>query len=256
MFDSGVGGLSVLRVLQEKLPGEKILYYGDTRNLPYGEKSSEEIALLSRRVAEYLKSQGVKLLLIACNTATAHGIEAVQEVMGDIPVIGIIDSGARAAAQSEGTLALIATSATVESGAYPRALSLLRPELTPYSLATPALAPLVESGQTQTDAALDVIRESLAPLSESPPDNLLLACTHYPGIAPLINEVLPGVRLIDPALAMVEEAKNLLERKNLLREEGDGEVHFYVSGSPEQFAQSGKLFLGEVIRGVQYLPIG
>ncbi len=252
MFDSGVGGLSVLRAFRELLPGEDILYFADTLHVPYGEKTAEEIAGYGRQIAEYFKEQEVKLLIIACNTATVFSLDAVKEVMREVPVLGIIGAGSRALAEGSGgeRVGVLATTATIRSSAYPEAIKTLDESIDVVSLAAQRFVTLVEAGDTDSQKAREIVREDLLDFAENPPSKLLLGCTHFPGLAHLIQEVLPGVTLIDPAKALAEEARELLKRENLLRNKGGGSVTYFVSGDPASFSRSGSILLGQPIEEV------
>ena len=254
MFDSGVGGLSILRVFLEELPHEDVVYLADTVHFPYGKKTAEEIEGFGRNIAEHFKKVGVKLVIIACNTATVYSLKAVQEVMGDIPVIGVIGAGARAAVESKGeSIGVIATDATIRSHAYSDMIRSLGETAQVTPLATQRLGTLVEEGDVDSDHARAVIREELSPLLDDPPSLLMLGCTHFPGLSHLIVELLPEVKLIDPAYALVKEASDYLEKENLLRVEGGGKVEFLVTGDPMSFAKNGSLLLGHPIKDAKKL---
>ncbi len=255
MFDSGVGGLSILRIFLRKFPAEDVLYIGDTAHFPYGEKTPEEISAYGRYIAEYFKEAGIKLLVIACNTATVYSLDVVKEVMEDIPVIGVIGAGARAALEAVkgNKIGVIATKVTVESGAYPAMIRSLGGGEKILAVPTQRFVSLVEGAELDTEYARRVVREDLSPFYEDPPSGLILGCTHFPGLSHLIQEALPGVELIDPAYALVDEAADILAKMRLLREDGGGRVQFLITGDPESFSHSGSVLLGRPITDARKL---
>jgi glutamate racemase len=199
VFDSGIGGLTVFRQLVRILPEERLLYFGDTARVPYGTKSGETVVRFTLEAARFLGDQGVKALVVACNTASAYALEAVEEELG-IPVVGVIESGARAAIQEtrKRRIGVIGTTATITSGAYDRALKRLAPDLTLVSKACPLFVPLVEEGWTEHPVTRMVAEEYLAPLSATGVDALILGCTHYPLLKYLLRQVMGAdVALID-----------------------------------------------------------
>jgi glutamate racemase len=212
VFDSGVGGLTVVAALRRRLPREAILYLGDTARLPYGSKSPATVTHYTRRNVSFLERRGVKAVVVACNTASAL---ALPDLATAVPVWGVVEPGAeRAAAASGGRVGVIATEATVRSDAYPRALRRLRPDLQIASRACPLFVPLVEEGWHDDPVTEQVATRYLAPLLAGGIDTLVLGCTHYPLLAPLLARVAgPGVRLVDSAEAVAEAvAKGLAER--------------------------------------------
>jgi glutamate racemase len=212
VFDSGVGGLTVVAALRRRLPRESILYLGDTARLPYGSKSPATVTRYTRRNVDFLAQHGVKAVVVACNTASAL---ALPELALPVPVWGVIEPGAeRAAAASGGRVGVIATEATVRSDAYPRALRRLRPELVISSRACPLFVPLVEEGWHDDPITEQVASRYLAPLLAGGIDTLVLGCTHYPLLAPVLAKVAgPAVRLVDSAESVAEAvAAGLAER--------------------------------------------
>jgi len=246
VFDSGIGGLTVLKELVEALPAEDFIYLGDTARLPYGTKSAEVILRYSRENTEFLLAKGIKLLVIACNTASAV---ALHEIARDtiVPVTGVIEPGARAAAAASrsGKIGVIGTEATIASGAYTRALQQLRPGVEIYTRACPLLVPLVEEGWTDNTIAEQTVAYYLESLKTSGIDTLLLGCTHYPLLRDLFRRILgPGVRIVDSASATASVVGERLAELRLARPRGMGSQSFFVTETPERFVRVGRRFLG------------
>ena len=258
VFDSGVGGLTVVAALRRRLPRESILYLGDTARLPYGSKSPETVTRYTRRNIEFLVERGVKAVVVACNTASALALEHVHLADG-MPLWGVIEPGARRAAEvSRGRVGVIATEATVRSDAYPRALRRLRPDLAVVSRACPLFVPLVEEGWQDDDFVTTRIAERyLAPLLAAEIDTLVLGCTHYPLLKSVLAQVAgPAVTLVDSAEAVAEVVATGLAEAGLARsEEGgqSGEIgtqHLCVTDGGESF----KLVAGRIL-GDPDLPL-
>ena len=188
VFDSGIGGLTVARALFERLPHEAVLYFGDTARVPYGPKSPETVRRYSAEILAYLIGRGVKAVVVACNTSTAHALDHLRS-RASVPVVGVIEPGARAAvaASRSGTIGVIGTVGTVASGAYERAIKALRPDATVVSAACPLFVPLVEEGWFDHPAAELIARDYLEPLRRSGVDVVVLGCTHYPLLKPLLQ---------------------------------------------------------------------
>jgi glutamate racemase len=246
VFDSGIGGLTVLRALAEALPAEDFIYLGDTARLPYGTKSAEVIIRYSRENTEFLLAKGIKLLVVACNTASAV---ALTEIARDtiVPVIGVIEPGARAAAAASrsGKIGVIGTEATIASGAYTRALQQIRPGVEIYTRACPLLVPLVEEGWTNNAIAEQTVGHYLESLKTSGIDTLLLGCTHYPLLRDLFGRVLgPAVRIVDSASATARAVAERLSELRLGRPRGIGTQSFFVTETPERFVRVGRNFFG------------
>jgi glutamate racemase len=246
VFDSGIGGLTVLKELVATLPAEDFIYLGDTARLPYGTKSNEVIIRYSRENTEFLLAKGIKLLVVACNTASAV---ALSEIGRDtiVPVIGVIEPGARAAiaASRNGKIGVIGTEATIASGAYTRAIQQLRPGVEIYTRACPLLVPLVEEGWTDNEIAERTVAYYLESLKASGIDTLLLGCTHYPLLRDLFRRVLgPGVRIVDSATATAAAVNERLNELRLMRPRGMGSQSFFVTETPERFVRVGRRFFG------------
>lgn len=266
VFDSGVGGLSVLRELQAALPHEDFLYLGDTARLPYGTKSEHTVVRYALQATDELVAREVKCLVVACNTASAAALPALRERYGLLPVIGVIDPGARAAcaASLTGRIAVLATAGTVRSGAYSRAILALRADAQVTAVACALFVSLAEEGWTSGAAAEAVAERYLGALRESAgrrhdagcsPDTVLLGCTHFPVLAPVIMATLgAGVRVIDSALTTAVSVRTQLQGRSLLRAEAaragasvTGVVRFLATDDPERFAAVGGRFLGRAI---------
>lgn len=256
VFDSGFGGLTVVRALAERLPNESLIYVGDTARVPYGPKSPDTVRRYALEVAGWLVQQGVKAIVVACNTATAHALATLQATQ-PVPVIGVIEPGARAAVRMSrgGTIGVIGTSGTIASGAYTRALQAIDPSVLVEAVACPLLVPLVEEGWVDHPATRLVLREYLAPFERTRVDTLVLGCTHYPLLAPLLQEQMgPDVRLIDSAEETAAETAQLLEDRQLLRTESAAPTFRCVaSDAPDHFLRLGRRFLGDTLTHVEHV---
>lgn len=258
VFDSGLGGLTVVRELIRRLPEEAILYFGDTARVPYGTKSPDTIRRFSREAVQFLLSRDVKMIVVACNTASAHALDVLEKEV-PVPVVGVIGAGARAAhdASETGCIGVIGTPGTIASGAYDRAVRALGPVVEVYAQACPMFVPLVEEGLADHEAALLLARDYLSPLREVEIDTLVLGCTHYPALRHLIAEVMgPAVRLIDSGEETASEvASGLQERDLLTSSELPPTLHFTVSDLPLRFRRVGRLLLGEMVESVERVEI-
>ncbi len=245
-FDSGVGGLTVVRAVMDLLPGEDVIYLGDTARLPYGSKSPETIRQFADEDVGFLLSKGVKAIVVACNTATAHALPALQEKYR-VPIMGVIVPGVEAAlADPEAErIGIIATRGTVGSHVYQHALATRRTGLMIHAVATPLLVPLIEEDWISEQVTKDVLRKYLGPLVDKGIDTLMLACTHYPLLVPVLKEILPqDVRLVDSATTCAEQLKSMLERLDLINgnpEEGSLEIH--LTDLSDQFEELARRFL-------------
>ena len=248
VFDSGIGGLTVLKELITLLPGEDFIYLGDTARLPYGTKSNEVIVRYSRENTEFLLAKGIKLLVVACNTSSAV---ALGEIAGHtmVPVIGVIEPGAQAAVKASrtGKIGVIGTEATIASGAYTRAIQNLRPRAEIYTRACPLLVPLVEEGWTDNEIAERTVAHYLESLKASGIDTLLLGCTHYPLLRGMFERVLGArVKIVDSAVATAAAVREKLAVLKLARRGGAvaGAQSFFVTETPERFVRVGRRFIG------------
>lgn len=259
VFDSGIGGLTVVGELHRRLPYESVVYVGDTARVPYGPKSPETVLRYSREIAGFLVSRGVKAVVIACNTATAHALPALQAEL-PVPVMGVVQPGARAAlaATRSGVVGVVGTVGTVRSGAYERAIHALSPATRVLSRACPLFVPLVEEGWLHHEATRIVAHEYMAPLAQAGVDTLVLGCTHYPLLVPLLGEVLgPDVALIDSARETALELASLLEREGLANPGVHPAVHSYLATDDQQrMLELGQRFLGLPMDGVEALALG
>ena len=259
VFDSGIGGLTVVRELIRQLPDESIIYFGDTARVPYGPKSPDTVARYSREITAWLCEQGVKAIVVACNTATAHALPLLTAEL-PMPVIGVVDPGARAAvaATRSGHVGVIGTRGTINSGAYERAIRALTPEATITTRACPLFVPLVEEGWIDTEATRIIAREYLGPLSKANVDTLVLGCTHYPLLKGLLRaELGESVDLIDSAEETASETARVLGERGLRAPGGSTPRHrFIASDAPQQFLQLGQRFLGAAIDRVETVTLG
>jgi len=259
IFDSGIGGLTVAHEIIRQLPHERLIYFGDTARVPYGPKSPDTVRRYSREIASFLQGEGVKAIVIACNTATAHALPILRQEL-PLPVIGVVEPGARAAmrATRSGHVGVIGTAGTVKSGAYERAIRDIDPGVRITVRACPLFVPLIEEGWTDSEVTRLVAREYLEPLAAAAVDTLVLGCTHYPLLKPLIAEVMgPDVRLIDSAAETAAEAARVLADRGLESPDaGDGAHRFVASDDPLQFLQLGQRFLGDAIGGVEVRTLG
>jgi glutamate racemase len=258
VFDSGVGGLTVVRELVRLLPGESITYFGDTARVPYGGKSPQTVLRYSREAAAFLQDRGVKMLVIACNTATAHAAAALREELS-IPVIGVIEPGARAAVRASSTrrIGVVGTEGTIRSGAYDLAVRRLLEDARVYAQPCPLFVPLVEEGLIDHAATRLIAAEYLRPILEVDVDVLILGCTHYPLLRPLLAEVLPpGVALVDSAAETAAEVRLTLGELDLLRTDPAPPTYtFCVSDLPLRFREMGRRFVGEILGSVEHIDI-
>lgn len=271
VFDSGVGGLTVLKAMLRRMPDEDYLYLGDTARLPYGAKSRETVIRYAARVSAFLVEQQVKALVIACNTATSAALPALSAAYPQIPVIGVIEPGAEAACRASisGHIAVIATPATIRDGSYPAAIRRRRPDARVKSLACPLFVPMAEDGLFEGPLAEGLAARYLSEIfpaatgqdgergegqggEQDRPDCLVLGCTHYPLLAGAIRRVVgEGVTLVDSAATTAEAACRVLTEQGLARSArpGGGTCRFFTTDDPERFARTGRLFLGMPLGG-------
>ena len=259
VFDSGIGGLTVVRELMRQLPNESITYFGDTARVPYGPKSPDTVLRYSREIVSFLAAQGVKAIVIACNTATAHALPALREEF-DIPIVGVIEPGARAAASATKTkrVGVIGTAGTVKSGAYEKEIRRLIPDASVISQACPLFVPLIEEGWTDDDATRIIAGRYLTPVAEAKTDTLVLGCTHYPLLKSVIGRVVGrDVRLIDSAEETARETGEVLRAAGIETSlPNEARYRFIASDAPETFLQAGQRFLGSSIDRVETITLG
>ena len=259
IFDSGIGGLTVVREISRQLPHENILYFGDTARVPYGSKSPEVVQTFARQDASFLYDKGVKSIIIACNTASAEAYDILKNEL-DIPVIGVINPGAKAAAESSknGMIGVIGTYGTISSGAYTKALHGIDESIKVTAAACPLFVPLVEEGWETESVTREIAEEYLSPLIEGGIDTLILGCTHYPILKPVLQEIVGDeIILVDSAEATAAELKQILNEKGLGKSSKDNADNhsFYVSDFPFKFKETAERFLGKELTEVELVPL-
>ena len=254
VFDSGIGGLTVVRALMARLPFENIIYFGDTARVPYGVKSVATIELYARQIAEFLLQHEVKMLIVACNTMAAVAHRAIVD-LSPVPVLDVIDAGARAAAAVTYTkrVGVIGTPATINSGAYHRAIHKFDPEIRITSQTCPLFVPLVEEGWLEHPATYLIAEEYLKPVLAHNLDTLVLGCTHYPLLKPLLQHIVGDkIRLVDSAEAMADQTAAMLDQQGLGNPESSPPAYrYYVTDVPYRFQSIGEVFLGRALGDVQ-----
>ncbi len=244
IFDSGVGGVTVLKQLYRQLPNESIVYFADTARLPYGTRSPEEILQFVREIMVWLEQQNVKMVLMACNTSSALTLDIVRSEF-NLPILGLIFPGAKAAAQKGRRIGVISTPATAKSNAYLNAIAEIEPSAQVWQIGCPEFVPLIEQNRIYDPHTRKVVTEYLSPLIENQIDTLIYGCTHYPHLEPIIKEILPsGVNLIDPAKSLVQSTEQELELMGLKNHTNPVATRFCVSGMPDQFARISQRWLG------------
>ncbi len=255
VFDSGIGGLTVVSAIVRALPRERVIYVGDTARVPYGPKSPETVVRYSRQIASWLLEQHVKAIVIACNTATAHALDVLQREC-PVPVIGVVQPGARAAVKAtrNGHIGVIGTSGTINSGAYRRAIASLSPDAIVTGTACPLFVPLVEEGWVDHAATRLIAETYLAPMRAAHVDTLVLGCTHYPLLAPIIGDVIgTEVTLVDSAAETAAALCDVLRERGLDASGAVGDpVHrFVATDAPDAFRRVGQRFIGPVLDKVE-----
>lgn len=247
VFDSGIGGLSVVRHVLDKLPGESIVYFGDSARVPYGTKSSDAVIRFTMESARFLLHRDVKYLVIACNTASAVAMDALEKNF-DIPKVGVIHPAVHHALRvtKTGRIGVLGTRATVTSGAYETSLRANRPDVQVTSQACPLLVPLAEEGWVEGGIPERIVRHYVEPVLEARVDTIILGCTHYPLLKEVIGQVAgEDVTLVESGDAAVDEMAESLRARGLLRDAGDAPSHhYYVSDIPLRFQEIGERFLG------------
>jgi len=258
VFDSGVGGLTVVKAINELLPAESVVYFGDTARVPYGSKSPETVIRFAREDAEFLLGKSIKLLVVACNTASSVSLPALRD-FADVPVVGVIEPGALAASRvtRSGTVAVIGTLGTVSSGAYQKALRGFPSVRKVIAEPTPLLVPLVEEGWLDRPATRMILEEYTAPLVAEGADTLVLGCTHYPLLKPCLAGLLgPGIALVDSAESTAAEVSRILGERGLRSERARGANSFFVSDIPLKFQEIAQRFLGSAVTLVTQVEVG
>ncbi len=260
VFDSGIGGLTVVRELLAQLPEEDIIYFGDTARVPYGPKSPETVCRYSNEIVSFLREEGVKAVVIACNTATAHALESVRANF-DLPIVGVIGPGSRAAVRATRSrhVGVIGTQGTIASSAYEHAIHAAARDIEVTATACPLFVPFVEEGWLEHQALRLVASDYLRPLALSGIDTLVLGCTHYPLLRPVIADTVgPDITLIDSAEETAAETGRMLGERGLrhLPRDDAARLRFIASDVPDQFLRLGQRFLGAAIHNVETVTLG
>jgi glutamate racemase len=258
VYDSGVGGLTVVREIIKQLPHEEIVYFGDTARVPYGSKSRETITRFAVESMRFLSNQNIKMVVIACNTVSASSIPALRKYF-KIPILGVIKPGAAAAVKKtkNKVIGIIGTERTVSSKAYDRVIRQLDPEIKILSRACPLFVPLVEEGWLDKKATLMIASEYLEPLKQQGIDTLVLACTHYPLLKNTIRKVMGnGINMVDSAEETARAVKHILQINGMYRKTSNPPEHrFFVSDTPTKFVEIGERFLSRKFRRIHQINI-
>ena len=258
VFDSGIGGLTVVREIIRRLPRENIIYLGDTARVPYGTKSSRTVIAYSLNNAEFLVSRGIKMLVVACNTSSAVSLPSLSGEL-EIPVIGVIGPGAKKAAEvtKSKRVGVIGTPSTIKSGAYKKALEAVSPDIEVYSRACPLFVPLADEGWTGGKISELIAEEYLAPLKEYDIDVLVLGCTHYPLLKKTIQKVMgEGITLVDSAEETAKEIEGVLNEGGLLNKDAEAPSRkYYLTDVSDTFVSVAGRFLGEKIGNIEMVDI-
>lgn len=252
VFDSGLGGLTVVHSIKQSLPNESIIYFGDTARVPYGAKSAKTVTHFSRQIINFLIDRGVKMVVVACNTASALALTTLKK-QNSIPIIGVIEPGAEAAVKltRNNHIGVIGTTATIQSDAYSTALKNIKSNLVISTAACPLFVPLVEEGWTDEPVSLIIAEIYLKPLSDNGVDTVILGCTHYPIIKTIIQSTLhSSVKLVDSAEAVSDKTAKILLLKDALSKPGNSDLTCYVTDLPQKFEELGERFLGEKLANV------
>ncbi|HOW28358.1 MAG TPA: glutamate racemase [Elusimicrobiota bacterium] len=257
VFDSGLGGLTVLRALRRLLSHENFIYVGDTARVPYGNKSAEAVTRFALEISHFLIHHEVKMIVVACNTVSALALDELKKKI-DVPILGVIVPGAQAAlnASPTGRIGVIGTSATIASRAYEKEIHRRDHSTSVFSRACPLFVPLVEEGWLDEEVTVQVARHYLRPLLSKRIDTLVLGCTHYPLLKTVLKRVSGrSVRLIDSAEETARDVRQHLEKKGALRSSGRGRCMFFSSDNPEQFAVQGRRFLNQPLGRVKRIHL-
>lgn len=257
VFDSGVGGLTVVREIIRQLPSENVIYFGDTARVPYGSKSGKTVTEYTRQIIHFLRTHHVKAIVIACNTASAYALDAVAPEL-DIPIIGVVRPGALVAACTtiNGRIGVLGTEGTINSGIYTKILHEHNPRLKVLGKACPLFVPLVEEGLLDDPVTVEIAGRYLSPLMDSQIDTLIMGCTHYPLIRNTIQKVIgENVQLVNPAYETAVSLRNLLQSEGLYRDMGTPEYQFYVSDGAEKFSRFANSILPVKLLETRVVPI-
>ena len=257
VFDSGIGGLTVLKEIRKVLPNEKIYYFGDTARVPYGEKTKELITRYSKEIVEFLLDKEVSAIVVACNTATALALEELRKTF-KIPIIGVIKAGAKTAINTtkSGNIGVIGTKATVNSKRYEEEIKKLSENVKVIAKACPLFVPAVEEGILDGKLVDQIIKTYLDDF-EKEIDTLILGCTHYPLLKSAIGKIYTNLNIVDPARETALDLKEILEEKNLLKNDAtkNREVKYYVTDGKDKFKEIGIMFLEENIPTVELIKL-
>ena len=261
VFDSGIGGLTVAREIMRQMPNEKIIYFGDTARVPYGNKSQETVTRFSEQIVRFLNTFQVKTIVVACNTASAYALDTLEKE-SQIPIIGVVKPGAKAAVEAtrNGRIGVIATAATIGSKIYSKYITELNSDVTIHGKACPLFVPLVEEGLWDDPVTNEIARRYLAELIDIDIDTLILGCTHYPLIRTALGRIMGDrVTLVNPAYETAIELKAMLQKMDLLNEEtpglGSNQYEFYVSDNEEQFVRFANSIIKYGILSAKTIPI-
>lgn len=258
IFDSGIGGLTVFKEIAKTLPNENIIYLGDTARVPFGTKSRETVIKYTIQNSLFLLDQGIKAIVIACNTASAYGLETIRNYF-KVPVLGVIEPGAKMAVSvtKNKKIGVIGTEGTIRSQAYQKAIASLDPKTTTQSQACPLLVPLAEEGWFEGEVVEKILSTYLADFKKSEIDTLILGCTHYPLFKKVITKVLsPSIQLVDSAVETAQSLKEILAKMEIAQKSSArGTTRFFSTDAPERMQRVGKLFLGEEIKEVTKVEI-
>lgn len=253
IFDSGLGGLTILNALRRRLPKEDLIYFGDTANVPYGSKSKDAVTRFSLAIARFLQGQGVKLIVVACNTASALALAELRKQIS-VPVMGVIEPGADKAVRTtrNGKIAVLGTEATVKSRAYPKAVLKRNKQAEVFQQACPLFVPLVEENWAQTPAAHLTAETYLASVAQSGADTVILGCTHYPVLKPVISQILgKKVTLVDSADTLAEAVQTFLFNSGQAAQTGKGKLTVFASDDPKRFKRLAGCLLADKIGAVR-----
>ena len=259
VFDSGLGGLTVVKALRKVLPTESIIYFGDTARVPYGNKSPELIKEYSLQITDFLLERGTKIIVVACNTATALALETLQNKL-DIPIIGVVKPGVDSALKStqNNRIGVIGTIATIKSDVYATEIKMNNPSINVISVSCPLFVPLAEEGWTTEPATMLIAEKYLEQIKNANVDTLILGCTHYPLLSEIIQEVVSSkIKLVDSAQVIATATASLLSEHKLVNDsEKVGELSLFVSDLPTRFETVASRFLGEKISNVEKIQLG
>ena len=252
IFDSGLGGLTVLQNLKKYLPNENYIYFGDIAHVPYGSKSNQNIIAYSKNIVEFLLSQNVKAIIIACNSASSVAFETIKNIT-DIPVFEVITPSVIDAIEHTKTkhVGVIGTSTTIESNIYKKKIKDLNPAISTSQMACPLFAPIIEEGLENTDIARAIVKLYLEPIITNNLDTIILGCTHYPIISQMLKTILPhNITLISSGKPLAQSLRTYLMKRDKLNQQSKSKIDFYVSDSHEKFKKLGSRFLGDDINNI------